>query len=119
MELVLQTVPSRPYKSNKTRKRQFLHKVFVHDFGAPMTPLPTSRVMDFLLNIFKDLDGIANNQPNLLTFCAKPWYAPNPGSEEIWVTFQDQGLDSKFKNAFAMQRLKSSEAAGLLEGPKP
>ena len=34
------------------RKRQFVHKTFVHNFGAPLTPpLPTSKVMDFDLNL--------------------------------------------------------------------
>ena len=36
-----------------SRKRQFVHKMFVHNFLVPIKPrLPTSKVMDFLLNFF-------------------------------------------------------------------
>ena len=36
----------------KTRKRQFVHNMLVHNFGAPLHPLLTSKVMDFLLNFY-------------------------------------------------------------------
>ena len=40
-----------------SRKRQFVHKRFVHNFGDPLPPpSQTSEVMDFLLNFYqKDL----------------------------------------------------------------
>ena len=39
-------------------------KMFVHNCGAHSTPLPTSKVMDFLLNIKRTSNRIANTQQN-------------------------------------------------------
>ena len=59
------------------RIRQFVHNIFVHDFGAPLSPpLPTSKVTDFLLNLYSRTSRIASTQPRSRKSPLKTWEPP-------------------------------------------
>ena len=41
------------FDSPDNRTSQVVHKIIIHYFGAPLPPLPTSKVMDFHLNLYE------------------------------------------------------------------
>ena len=64
------------------RKRQFVHIIFVHNFCAPCPPpLPTSKVMDFLLNFCSK--GLKQNCEHSAKIANKP--SKNCEQTELWT----------------------------------